>query len=244
LTPVEVRALIEGNTDEMGTAGWDPYFGHGRINARRALENVTVVPGPVPVPPPVPDPTWPAGCEDVIQNGAFEDGTTTGWRTENVDIQKPVMGPVGPPTWAARFPGGIFSHSSMSQEITAPQDVAAATLAFYFRIETTDPGLGSSPTTPWDDSFTVELRASDGTLLRSLLRTGNSADTSSDGLPWDEYLHVLDDEDLELLESNRPVALSFETQNDGDSLATTVWVDDVRLCVSGEQRVYLPHVIR
>jgi hypothetical protein len=142
------------------------------------------------------------------------------------------------------FPGGSFSHSSMSQEIAAPQSIATATLAFYFRIETTDPGLGSSSMTPWDDSFTVEFRAPDGTLLRSLLRTGNSADTSSDGLPWDEYLHVLNDEDLELLESNRPVVLSFEAQNDGDSLTTTVWVDDVRLCVSEERDVYLPHVAR
>jgi hypothetical protein len=79
-----------------------------------------------------------------------------------------------------------------------------------------------------------------------LLRTGNSADTSSDGLPWDEYLHVLSNEDLELLESNRPVVLSFEAQNDGDSLTTTVWVDDVRLCVSEVRDVYLylPHVAR
>jgi subtilisin family serine protease len=246
LTPAEVRGHIEGNTDDLGTAGWDPYFGHGRINARLALENVAVLPGPVPISPPIPDPTWPAGCRDVVQNGTFDDGTATGWRTENVDVLKPVVGPIGPPTWAARFPGGVSSHSSMSQEVTAPQNAAAATLAFYFRIETTDPGLGSSPTTPWDDSFTVELRASDGTLLRSLLRTGNSADTSSDGLPWDEYLHVLDDEDLELLESNRPLLLSFEAQNDGDSLATTVWVDGVRLCVSAvdEWRVFLPHVAR
>jgi hypothetical protein len=137
LTPAEY-APHRANADDMGTPVLI-YFGHGRINARRALENVTVVPGPVPIPPPVPDPTWPAGCEDVIQNGAFEDGTATGWQTENVDVLKPVVGPIGPPTWAARFAGGMFSHNSMSQEITAPQNIAAATLAFYFRIETADP---------------------------------------------------------------------------------------------------------
>ena len=38
LTPDEVRALLGSSADDLGTAGWDPLFGHGRINARRAVE--------------------------------------------------------------------------------------------------------------------------------------------------------------------------------------------------------------
>jgi subtilisin family serine protease len=34
LTPDQVRALIEQNADDLGSAGWDPNFGHGRINGR------------------------------------------------------------------------------------------------------------------------------------------------------------------------------------------------------------------
>ena len=38
LTNAQVRELIETNVDDLGTAGWDPYFGNGRINARKALD--------------------------------------------------------------------------------------------------------------------------------------------------------------------------------------------------------------
>jgi thermitase len=243
LAPAQVRTLIEQNADDLGSAGWDPYFGHGRVNVRRALETVTVVPDPIPLPPPVRHPIWPAGCQDVIQNGAFTDGTTTPWQTENVSALA-IIGPTGQPTWAARFPGGIFSHNSLAQEATIPTDIAAATLAFNFRIETSEIGRGSSPQAPWDDSFNAELRATDGTVLRSLLRTGNSADTSNNGLAWDEYLYVFNADDLALLRANRSVVLHFAAQNDGDSLTTTIWVDDVRLCVAPGIPVYLPHISR
>ena len=35
-----VRSLIEDNADDLGDAGWDQYYGYGRINAYRALETV------------------------------------------------------------------------------------------------------------------------------------------------------------------------------------------------------------
>lgn len=36
-SPAQVRALIESNSDDLGPAGRDDAFGHGRINAGRAL---------------------------------------------------------------------------------------------------------------------------------------------------------------------------------------------------------------
>jgi hypothetical protein len=33
----DVRSLIEGSADDLGDAGWDQYYGHGRINAYQAL---------------------------------------------------------------------------------------------------------------------------------------------------------------------------------------------------------------
>ncbi len=36
----EIRSIIESSADDLGAAGFDPYFGHGRINARRALESL------------------------------------------------------------------------------------------------------------------------------------------------------------------------------------------------------------
>ena len=48
LTNAQVRELIETNADDLGTTGWDPYFGSGRINARKALAAVAPSPQPSP----------------------------------------------------------------------------------------------------------------------------------------------------------------------------------------------------
>lgn len=39
LTVDQVRNIIQSTADELGTAGWDQYYGYGRINASRALES-------------------------------------------------------------------------------------------------------------------------------------------------------------------------------------------------------------
>jgi thermitase len=41
-----VRSLIEGSADDLGDAGWDQYYGYGRINAYRALGTVSAVIAP------------------------------------------------------------------------------------------------------------------------------------------------------------------------------------------------------
>jgi len=38
LTALEVRQILMDSADDVGEPGWDPYFGAGRLNARRALE--------------------------------------------------------------------------------------------------------------------------------------------------------------------------------------------------------------
>ena len=38
LTPPEVRAILRASSDDLGTPGWDPVFGYGRVNARRAVQ--------------------------------------------------------------------------------------------------------------------------------------------------------------------------------------------------------------
>lgn len=37
-TNAEIRALIESTAEDKGAPGWDPIFGHGRVNARLAVE--------------------------------------------------------------------------------------------------------------------------------------------------------------------------------------------------------------
>lgn len=39
--PDEVRAAIESTAIDMGTTGWDQYYGYGLVNATAALENIT-----------------------------------------------------------------------------------------------------------------------------------------------------------------------------------------------------------
>jgi subtilisin family serine protease len=38
LSPDQVRAVLRASTNDLGLPGWDPVFGYGRVNARRAVE--------------------------------------------------------------------------------------------------------------------------------------------------------------------------------------------------------------
>jgi subtilisin family serine protease len=38
LSPDQVRTVLRGSAKDLGTPGWDPLFGYGRVNARRAIE--------------------------------------------------------------------------------------------------------------------------------------------------------------------------------------------------------------
>ena len=37
LTPDQVRSVLRGSSNDLGTPGWDPVFGYGRVNAERAV---------------------------------------------------------------------------------------------------------------------------------------------------------------------------------------------------------------
>lgn len=38
LSPDEVRQILRASSEDLGVAGWDPQYGYGRVNARRAVE--------------------------------------------------------------------------------------------------------------------------------------------------------------------------------------------------------------
>jgi hypothetical protein len=242
LTAEQVRARIEATADDLGAAGFDPYFGHGRINARRALEGLPVNPVPVPPPTPAPHQIWPAGCREIITGGAFEQENAA-WQTAGSVSRQVITGPAGTATWAMRFAGGPATHGALAQMVAIPENMRAATLSFFYRIESLDGGSGSTPQAPWDDSLIVEWRRPDDTPVLSLLRTGNTADNSGSGLAWDDYLYVLSADDVALLRAQGTLKLSFEARNDDDSLPTTFWVDDVRLGAAGPS-LFLPLIAR
>ncbi len=240
LNPDEVRALIEDNADDLGAAGWDIVFGHGRINARRTLAAVNPRPGPTPSPTPgssAPLPEWPVGCQDLIADGGFEAGLGL-WQVSGdvaVDTTRAYAG-----SRAAHFRGGPNTRGTLTRTVTLPAWPVDATLFFPFRIENQDQGWGSTPQAPYDDWFTAELRTPDGRVVSSLLRTGNSADTATDGLPWDRYLYRMGLYEWRGRWQGGQMALVFSAANDADNLPTDVWIDAVRLCVKSGRGLFLP----
>jgi len=248
LTNAQVRELIEKNVDDLGTTSWDPYFGSGRINARKAL--AAVVPPPQPSPTPTPHPPlaeWPAGCQDVVADGDFEAGLGS-WRASGawaVDTTRAYSG-----TKAAHFKGGPNASGMLTRTLTLTQGIGLAansfpneaTLWFAFRIESQDGGAGSTPQAPYDDWLTAEFRSTDGKLASSLLRTGNTADIAP-GLPWDRYLYRMQPADLRSLGALDAVDLVFTAGNDADASPTNFWIDAVRLCITTSRRLYLPLLV-
>ena len=240
LSPDEVRGLIESNADDLGTTGWDPYYGHGRINALKTLQAVPGGPLPPPTPPP-PLTFWPAGCTDVMADGGFE-ALSGAWETSGnaaIDATKAYSG-----TYAAHFPGGAGAHGVLTQTVTLPPFLQEGGLWFAFQIDSQDNGWGSSASFPYDDWLTAEFRAADGRVIQSLLRTGNSADSSGDGLAWDRYLYHIPFSDLAPLRTSSTVSLVFTAASDTDSLPTSFWVDEVRFCVLGGAGSLIPGVMR
>jgi len=231
-----VRALIESTVTDLGPTGRDIYFGFGRINAELALVRTTPGSG---LPPPRPGPpleVWPAGCQELIPDGGFEDGLGE-WQATGAVVVDTTRAHTG--GQAAHFPGGPAAAGTLSRTVLLPPLAQEGVLWFAYRIENQDRGWGTTPSWPFDDWMVVELRASDGSLIGQLLRTGNSADTASSGLPWDRYLYLIRPADMAPLVAAKTVQLIFNYQNDADTLATDFWVDDVRLCVA--ERPAFPH---
>ncbi|NOZ28984.1 MAG: peptidase S8, partial [Chloroflexi bacterium] len=55
----DLWTILEQSADDLGDPGWDPYFGHGRVNAYRALTGAwTTSATPTPTPTDTPTPTW------------------------------------------------------------------------------------------------------------------------------------------------------------------------------------------
>jgi hypothetical protein len=183
---------------------------------------------------------------DLIADGDFEAGLGS-WQAKGawaVDTTRVYSG-----TQAAHFTGGPNAIGALTRRLRLVPDGGAlpkeATLWFAYRIENKDTGWGSSPEAPYDDWLTAEFRSTDGTPVSSLLRTGNSADTATDGLPWDRYLYQMSPADLQTLIALGTVDLVFTAGNDADDLPTSFWIDGVRLCVSPPPYSYfLPMLLR
>lgn len=238
LTQEQVRLLIEATADDLGPTGRDIYFGHGRINAGLALIKTTPsaqLPEDRKGPPLE---IWPTGCQELIPDGGFEEGLGA-WQATGavaVDGTRTYAG-----DYAAHFAGGPNAAGTLIRAVSLPANASQGVLWFAYRIENQDRGWGTTPAWPFDDWLVAEFQATNGQVIRELLRTGNSADTASSGLPWDRYLYRIQPADMQALRDAGTVSLVFRSQNDQDALPTDFWVDEVRFCVAEfPYRYYYP----
>lgn len=74
LTNAQVVELIEQNADDLGDAGWDVYFGHGKINVYNTLIAAS---GETPDPPPSTDTTAPTALITSPEYGSTVAGVVT-----------------------------------------------------------------------------------------------------------------------------------------------------------------------
>ena len=223
LTPTQVRDLIERTADDLGAAGRDIFYGAGRINAGSAVA-ATASPGlDIDLP----------GCRELVINGSFEEGLY-GWQTEGaVEVDTTVFHSGAASLY---FPGGASSRGVVTQTVTIP--AVEGVVKFAYRIDPDDSGRGTTYW-PFDDWFTVEWRTTDGQMVNTLLRTGNTADTVNSGLDWDRYLYRIEAVDMRALREHGPVAMVITAQNDADDWKTDFWLDSVQFCVSGTW-IWLP----
>jgi subtilisin family serine protease len=245
LTNEEVRAIIESTADDLGTLGRDPFYGFGRINAARALAAVPPLPDPPPTPPSrqPPEPIWPPDCTELLQNGGFEVGESA-WSLEGrAEVQADVA---FEGTHALHLAGLSGASGKAWQTVHIPLTATAATLTFVYRIDNRDSGWSGDPQEPSQDRLRVDFQDRAGQPLIPLLRTGNMADTVSNGLLWDEYLYALTREDLATLRQAGEVRLNFYGDNGLDEWTTDFYVDAVSLCMKAEwpYRHWLPLVNR
>ncbi len=239
LTPAEVRAILETTATDLGVLGRDEVFGYGRVDALAALRATPPYTGTVL--PDLPDwlraRTWPPLCRELVREGDFETDPPVVWQLDGAATLTTTVALSG--TRSLFLGGEPGRQASARQTFSVPSDLRAATLAFGLRLENEDYDLGSDPQWPGRDRLSVWLRTSTGEALLELLRAGNADYNLAAGLPWDRYLHVLNEEEIALLAAQGQVQIEFTAMNDTDPQPTRFYIDDVRLCGS-HAPVYLP----
>jgi subtilisin family serine protease len=243
LTPAEVRAILETTATDLGAVGRDEVFGYGRVDALAALQSTPPYTGTVL--PDLPDwlraRTWPAFCREWVAEGDFETDPPVAWQLDGAATLTTTVALSG--TRSLYLGGEPGQQASARQTFIVPSDLQAATLAFGLRLENEDYDLGNDPQWPGRDRLSVWLRTSTGEPLLELLRAGNADYNLAAGLPWDRYLHVLNEDEIALLAAQGRVQIDFTAMNDTDPRPTRFYIDDVRLCGS-HAPVYLPRLRR
>ncbi|MSP12505.1 MAG: hypothetical protein EXR62_06055 [Chloroflexi bacterium] len=148
LTNSQVRQIIQNSADDLGSPGWDQYFGYGRINAYKAMVQATSgnpVPTATSTPTPRPGNPTPTATSPIIgptntppPGGSFEDQVIDLINTERAKLN------LAPFTKNAKLALAAHNHS-----------LDMATNNFFSH-------TGSDNSSPWDRMTRVQYPLASG----------------------------------------------------------------------------------
>lgn len=202
LTPAQVRDHLYSSSLDLGTSGWDKYFGWGRVDAKTALDKAVLnAPAPSPTPTPTPTPTPDTTAPSVPQNlsaSATEKQVSLNWsastdnvsvsgyevyrgsqmiaRTSNTGYVDTNISPQTTYSYSVRAydSAGNVSGSSNSISVTTP--VASLAVTSYSVPQKT----GTSATVSWQTNLPSNGYIIWGTNKRSLNQTTSSSSAGAD----------------------------------------------------------------
>jgi len=159
----QVVQILAESADDLGSAGWDPQFGHGRINAARALAlaiqpagTATPEPPPPTATPEEPEPTA-TPCLGTILNGCIGfNGKVMGW------VWNDINGNRRKETWEPYLAGAVLTLRKLDGTVVGTDTTGPDggyfiggldSSQYYILTETNPPGYPIS-TTP--DVWTIQ----------------------------------------------------------------------------------------
>jgi len=182
----------------------------------------TITNTPLVPPTPTPSPTGVASCTNLLMNGGFESDSS--WLFGVVAVPAQYTGnqyyggarsmQFGSPPDGA-FAGG--SYSSIRQAVTIPADASIVTLRWWHLLGTQE-AVMNAPGTSSDRQEVLLLTPSEQVLFVAQRVRRNDADWQQTTIDIDLTAY-----------REQTVTLYFNVFNDGNSLRTWMYVDDVQL---------------
>jgi hypothetical protein len=161
----------------------------------------------------------PAPATELIINGGLESGSSS-WTLSGGVSASTYAGLAHSGTYYLWFGGAVNENDAGYQTITIPANATAATLSFYYNINSAE---GTSAAY---DTFSATIRNTSGTVLATV---GNWSNINKDGGAGNPYYHQ---QTFNLLSyAGQTIRIYFSSVNDS-SLVTNFRVDDVSVQVT------------
>jgi hypothetical protein len=160
-----------------------------------------------------------ARATELIVNGGFESGST-GWTLSGGVSASSAYGYARSGSYYAWFGGATNENDAGYQDITIPATATAATLSFYYNINSAE-----STTTTAYDTFTATIRNTSGTVLATVGNWSNLNGTSQGNPYYYQQTYNL------LAYAGQTIRIYFTSHND-PSKVTNFRVDDVSVSVT------------